>query len=127
MENYVHQGEQLVIALYVQNIQRSSDFYVRYGFEVLRDEGKFMELKWEDCRLFLSEVPGTPPPPPSSPVGNIRIMVPNVDQYWDLAKTRDAVILNPIEDRYYGLRDFTIAGPDGIALRFATWLKDLDK
>ena len=126
MKNYVHQGEQLVVALYVQDIQRSSDFYVHYGFEVLRDEGTFMELKWEDCRLFLAQVPGTVSPP-SNPIGNIRIMVPNVDDYWDLAERSGAVILSPIEDRYYGLRDFTIAGPDGMAIRFASWLKDLEK
>jgi uncharacterized glyoxalase superfamily protein PhnB len=52
-------------------------------------------------------------------------MVPNVDQYWNLAIEKGAKILSTIENRYYGLRDFTIAGPDGLALRFATWLKDL--
>ena len=126
MENYVSQGEQLVVALYVQDIKKSSKFYRTYGFEVLRDEGTFMELAWEDARLFLSQVPGTAPPP-ANPVGNIRVMVPNVDAYWHRAIQHGATILSPIEDRYYGLRDFVIAGPDGLALRFATWLKDLVK
>ena len=124
MENYVNQGEQLVVALYVQDIRKSREFYRSYGFKVMRDEGTFMELTWEDARLFLSEVPGTPPPP-ASPIGNLRVMVPNVDQYWNLANEKGATILSSIEDRYYGLRDFIIAGPDGLALRFATWLKDL--
>jgi len=124
MENYVNQGEQLVVALYFQDIRKSREFYRSYGFKVMRDEGTFMELTWEDARLFLSEVPGTPPPP-ASPIGNLRVMVPNVDQYWNLANEKGATILSPIEDRYYGLRDFIIAGPDGLALRFATWLKDL--
>jgi len=123
VESYVNQGEQLVVALYVQDIRKSREFYRSYGFEVMRDEGTFIELKWEDARLFLSEVPGAPPPP-VSPFGNLRVMVPNVDQYWNLAKEKGATILSPIEDRYYGLRDFIIAGPDGLALRFATWLKD---
>ena len=126
MENYVSQGEQLVVALYVQDLKESSKFYRTYGFEVLRDEGTFMELAWEDARLFLSQVPGTAPPP-ANPVGNIRVMVPNVDAYWHRVIQHGATILSPIEDRYYGLRDFVIAGPDGLALRFATWLKDLDK
>ncbi|MGD8987101.1 MAG: hypothetical protein PVH57_03005, partial [Syntrophobacterales bacterium] len=86
----------------------------------------FMELRWEEARLFLSEVPGTPPPPPS-PIGNMRIMVPNVDEYWARANRMGAKILSPIEAQYYGLRDFIVAGPDGLALRFATWLKDLEK
>ena len=126
MENYVSQGEQLVVALYVQDLKESSKFYRTYGFEVLRDEGTFMELAWEDARLFLSQVPGTAPPP-ANPIGNIRVMVPDVDAYWHRAIQHGATILSPIEDRYYGLRDFVIAGPDGLALRFATWLKDLDK
>ena len=126
MENYVSQGEQLVVALYVQDIKESSKFYRTYGFEVLRDEGTFMELTWEDARLFLSEVPGTAPPP-ANPVGNIRVMVPNVDAYWHRANQQGATILSPMEDRYYGIRDFVIAGPDGLALRFGTWLKDLVK
>ena len=124
MESYVNQGEQLVVALYVQNIKKSREFYQSYGFKVIRDEGTFMELKWEDSRLFLSKVP-TAPPPPAHPIGNIRVMVPNVNQYWNFANEQGAEILSPIENRDYGLRDFTIAGPDGLALRFATWLKDL--
>ena len=126
MQSYVNQGEQLVVALYVRDVKKSSDFYRSYGFKVLRDEGTFMELKWEDARLFLSEVPDTPPPP-ANPIGNLRVMVPDVDEYWNLAIEKEAKILSPIEDRYYGLRDFIIAGPDGLALRFATWLKDVER
>ena len=124
MNSYVNPGEQLVVALYVRNIKESSEFYQSYGFEVVRDEGTFMELKWEDARLFLSAVEGTPPPP-VKPIGNMRVMVPDVDAYWTLANKMGAKILSPIEDQYYGLRDFLIAGPDGLALRFATWLKEL--
>ena len=115
-----------MVALYVCDMKESSSFYVSYGFEVIRDEGTFMELQWEETRLFLSEVPGTPPPP-LKPIGNLRVMVANVDAYWALAHKMGAKILSPIEDQYYGLRDFIIAGPDGLALRFATWLKDLEE
>lgn len=34
-------------------------------------------------------------------------------------------VIRPVENRSYGLRDFTIAGPDGIGLRFATRLSNL--
>jgi catechol 2,3-dioxygenase-like lactoylglutathione lyase family enzyme len=124
MQGYVNPGEQLVVALYVRDLKESSAFYLSYGFEVVRDEGTFMELKWEESRLFLSQVPGTPPAA-ANPIGNMRIMVPNVDEHWALANKLGAKMLSPIEDQYYGLRDFIIAGPDGLALRFATWLKDL--
>jgi hypothetical protein len=32
-------------------------------------------------------------------------------------------VVSPIDVRFYGLRDFTVAGPDGIDLRFASWLE----
>jgi uncharacterized glyoxalase superfamily protein PhnB len=50
-------------------------------------------------------------------------MVPRVDDYWRLAGELGARIVVPIGDRYYGLRDFTIADPDGIGVRFATTLR----
>jgi hypothetical protein len=49
-------------------------------------------------------------------------MVPDVDNYWALAQKIGAQVLRPLENRSYGLRDFTIAGPDGFGLRFATRL-----
>jgi uncharacterized glyoxalase superfamily protein PhnB len=62
------------------------------------------------------------PYPPKFPIANIRIMVPNVDDYWKLAKETGAQIVIPIADRYYGLRDFIISDPDGFGVRFATCL-----
>ena len=50
-------------------------------------------------------------------------MVPNVDEYWKLANEIGAQIIIPVADRYYGLRDFTIADPDGFGLRFGTVLQ----
>jgi uncharacterized glyoxalase superfamily protein PhnB len=47
-------------------------------------------------------------------------MVPNVDHYWKLVNDIGTKIIIPISDRYYGLRDFTIADPDGFGIRFAS-------
>ena len=52
----------------------------------------------------------------------MRVMVANVDDYWRLATDIGARIIIPIADRYYGLRDFTIADPDGFGIRFASLL-----
>jgi catechol 2,3-dioxygenase-like lactoylglutathione lyase family enzyme len=125
MKEYVHSGEQLVVELYVRNLRESCEFYRGLGFQVVREEGNFVELQWEDSLLFLDEVEDAPLPP-QHPIGNIRIMVPNVDDFWTLAEKIGAQIIQPIGDRYYGLRDFTIAGPDGIGLRFATSLSNLE-
>ena len=50
-------------------------------------------------------------------------MVPNVDEYWQLAQDIGARIVVPMADRPYGLRDFTIADPDGFGVRFASVLE----
>jgi hypothetical protein len=54
-------------------------------------------------------------------------MVPNVDDDWALSRTIGARVIRPIENQGYGLRDFTIAGPDGLGLRFATHLADVQE
>lgn len=120
---YVPAGEQLVVEFYVRDIKQSCEFYQRLGFELVRDDGNFLVLKWEDAYLFLEEVKDAPPPL-EYPVGNMRIMVSDVDRYWELAQTMGAQVIRPIENRYYGLRDFTIAGPDGLGIRFGTRISD---
>ena len=111
---------QLVTEIYVRDINRSVAFFRAFGFDLVRDDGNFVELRWEQSLLFLEEVKDAPGS--EQPAGNIRIMVPNVDDYWELAHLFGARVIRAIENRYYGLRDFTIAGPDGVGLRFATRL-----
>jgi len=53
-------------------------------------------------------------------------MVPNVDECWKLVNEIGARIIIPLADRYYGLRDFTIADPDGFGVRFASTLRSKD-
>ena len=120
MNRYVDPTEQLVTEIVVGDIRRSAAFYLRLGFSLLRDGGDFVELTWEDHRLFLAELSAFHgvnhvelPAPPQFPPANIRVMVPRVDDYWQLARELGARIIVPIGDRYYGLRDFTIADPDG--------------
>jgi len=130
MSKYVPPIEQLVTEIVVRDIKRSTKFYCRLGFELLRDGGDFVELTWEDHRLFLAEISAFPeigeiefPAPPKFPLANIRVMVPNVNEHWKLANEIGAPIIIPISDRYYGLRDFIIADPDGFGVRFASRLR----
>ena len=124
MKRYVDPTEQLVTEIFVHDIGRSTEFYRGFGFELLRDDGGFVELTWEGHRLFLAEHEG-PPSIPNLPQANMRVMVPNVDDYWKLADEMGARVISPISDRAYGLRDFTIADPDGFGVRFGTWLPDV--
>ncbi len=121
MKERVSPEDQLVVELYTSAFRQSVEFYCSLGFEVVRDEGDFAELRWETSLLFIEEVRDATPP--AGAVGNIRIMVEDVDRYWDLARQLGAGVIRPIEDRYYGLRDFTISGPDGLGLRFASRIR----
>src|SRR3954462_13704221 len=124
VQRYVDPTEQLVTEIVVEDIKRSVGFYVQLGFTLLRDGGDFVELGWEDHRLFLAELSAfhagqaRRAPRPEFPRANVRVMGPNVDDCWARANELGAAILMPIADRYYGLRDFTIADPDGFGIRF---------
>ena len=124
MPLYVDPTEQLVTEIFVRDIKNSTKFYCQLGFELLRDDGEFVVLAWEGHHLFLDEHKDMPSHPDSSQA-NIRVMVPDVDEYWKLAGEIGAPILNPIADRTYGLRDFTIADPDGFGVRFGTRHSDI--
>lgn len=130
MAKYIDPTEQLVTEIVVRDIRRSIEFYRRLGFTLLRDGGDFVELTWENHRLFLAElsafhdVAGAELPAASEfPPANVRVMVSDVDHYWRRANEIGARIVVPIADRYYGLRDFTIADPDGFGVRFACELQ----
>ena len=128
-KKYVDSTEQLVTEIVVRDIKRSTKFYRDLGFKVFRDGGDFVELTWEDHQLYIAELSAyheinsddvALPEPHKFPLANIRIMVPNVDNYWKMARETGAKIVIPIADRYYGLRDFIISDPDGFGVRFAS-------
>jgi ABC-2 type transport system ATP-binding protein len=54
MDRFVDSTEQLVTEIFVADIHRSAAFYRQLGFQLPRDGGDFMELTWEDHRLFLA-------------------------------------------------------------------------
>jgi catechol 2,3-dioxygenase-like lactoylglutathione lyase family enzyme len=131
MSRYVDPTEQLVTEIVVKDIKRSVDFYRRLGFGLIRDGGDFVELAWEDHRLFLAELSAFSdahdtvlPIPSPFPCANVRVMVPNVDEYWKLVNEMGAQVIIPLANRYYGLRDFTIADLDGFGVRFASVLPE---
>jgi hypothetical protein len=49
-----------------------------------------------------------------------------VDHYWTLSQKLGIPVIQAIENRHYGLRDFTITGPEGLGLRFATRISDIE-
>ncbi|HLZ71605.1 MAG TPA: VOC family protein [Dehalococcoidia bacterium] len=118
---YVPSTQQLVVEIYVRDIQRSTAFYRRLGFTPIEDKGSFVALAWDGHQLFLAQQPELPPPG-AGVRANVRIMVPDVERCWTLAHEIGARIMAPIGDRDYGIRDFIIADPDGFGIRFGSWL-----
>src|SRR4029078_11602546 len=99
MSRYVDPTEQLVTEIVVRDMKRSVAFYRRLGFELLRDGGDFVELTWENHRLFLAqpsafhEVDRVESVVSQFPRANVRVMVPNVDDYWARANEIGAQII----------------------------------
>lgn len=112
---------QLVVEVYVRDLERSLVFYRFLGFDLERRTGGFAVLSWAGHVLFLDEQPQLPNLA-GGERANVRVMVPDVDALWQRAQSLGATISAPIADRTYGLRDFTVRDPDGFGLRFASWL-----
>ncbi len=119
---YAPTTAQLVVEVFARDIEVSKRFYTRLGFDLAEDRGDFVTLTWEGHQFYLDARPDQPEVP-EEPQANMRIMVPDVDDYWQIARELSAPVVAPIEDRGYGLRDFTILDPDGFGLRFGTWLE----
>jgi catechol 2,3-dioxygenase-like lactoylglutathione lyase family enzyme len=81
MPHFVDSNHQLVIELYVQDLNPSVSFYEQLGFRLGRRDGHFAQLAWEDHHFFLDEQAGLPQAF-ESPRVNVRVLVPNVDIYW---------------------------------------------
>jgi catechol 2,3-dioxygenase-like lactoylglutathione lyase family enzyme len=48
-------GDQLVVEVMVQNLDRSLAFYTALGFKLERRDGDFAALRWEDREFFLDQ------------------------------------------------------------------------
>ena len=111
-------GDQLVVEVLVSDLDRSLAVYAALGFSVERRDTHFAALRFEGYEFFLDERPDLPQTSGPSRA-NVRILVPDVDAMWELVQQLQLRVEQPIENRYYGLRDFTVLDPDGFGLRFA--------
>ncbi len=112
-------AEQLVVEIVVRDLDRSIAFYSALGFMLERRDAGFAALRWEGRLLFLDQRSDLPELSGPSRA-NVRILTGEVDSVWAAAQTLDLPVEQPIADRHYGLRDFTVLDPDGFGLRFAS-------
>jgi catechol 2,3-dioxygenase-like lactoylglutathione lyase family enzyme len=119
---YVPPTEQLVVEIFVSDLDRSVSFYERLGFKRSEHHDRFASLTWEEHQIFLDERRDLPCVPANLPRANVRVMVRDVNAAWERAQAMGVPISQVIGDRSYGLRDFTVVDPDGFGVRFATRL-----
>jgi catechol 2,3-dioxygenase-like lactoylglutathione lyase family enzyme len=111
-------GDQLVVEVMVQELDRSLAFYTALGFKLERRDGDFAALRFEEREFFLDQRSDLAPL--SGPArANVRILTNDVDAVWAAVHALGLPVERPIGDRHYGLRDFTVLDPDGFGLRFA--------
>ncbi len=111
-------GDQLVVEIFVRDLDRSLAIYTALGFTLERRDDHFAALSWEG-REFLLDQRSALAPANGPARANVRILVRDVDAVWAHVQRLGLRVEQPIEDRYYGLRDFTVLDPDGFGLRFA--------
>ncbi len=118
MDSISELGDQLVVEIFVRDLDRSLAIYTALGFTLERRDGNFAALSWEGREFFLDQRSDL-----VSASGfaraNVRILVRDVDAVWAHVQRLGLRVEQSIEDRYYGLRDFTVVDPDGFGLRFA--------
>ena len=117
---------------FVRDMEASLRFYSDgLGFAILRREPDFAVAALGDAHVLLALPEASPEAEAASAIDawlasgprgvgvNVRIMVDDVDAMYRRAREIGATVVWEIDDRYYGLRDFIIADPDGFFLRFA--------
>jgi catechol 2,3-dioxygenase-like lactoylglutathione lyase family enzyme len=118
MDSISRLGDQLVVEVMVRDLDHSLAIYTALGFTLERREGNFAALRFEGREFFLDQRADLQAANGPSRA-NVRILTRDVDQAWALANGLGLRVEQPVGDRYYGLRDFTVLDPDGFGLRFA--------
>jgi len=98
------------------NLDALLSFYQALGFRTERMTGSFAVMNGYGMRVFLAQ-------DSNAVIGkrwtNVRIVVPDVDLIWECVKPLGLPIVHIVADRPYGLRDFVLADPSGLEIRFA--------
>lgn len=126
---YVQPQWQLVLEIYASSVQSSIDFYTNLGFTLEWSvPNYFAQLSWDDgCLLFLKATPKSDATAhiishSRRTVGNLRIMIPDVDAKYEQCLQLGYTVVQELGDRKFVLRDFVVRDPDGFKIRFESFL-----
>jgi len=110
--------EQIHAGLAVSDIPTAIEFYVKkLGFQEAFTWGEpptFASVKLGEAQMFLGK--GTPTP--SWETGAVYFLVGDADQLYEFHRANGAEIAQPIDDRPYGIRDYTVRDLYGYYLVF---------
>lgn len=109
-----------VLEVVVPDLTAALAFYRRLGFTTERETPTFVTLRWDTTLLFVAQNSDATTAPRWA---SLRIIVPDVNAIWSHVQQQQLPIGVPIDDRAYGLRDFTFKDPAGFEIRFAQILK----
>ena len=101
--------------LAVHDVKASADFYVRVlGFQVVSEPQGWIFVAKDRCMIMLGECPDDIHP---SKLGChsyfAYLTVTDADEYYSVVRARGAEILSPIEDKPWGMREFSLRTSDG--------------
>jgi catechol 2,3-dioxygenase-like lactoylglutathione lyase family enzyme len=117
---------------FVRDVDLSIEFYAgKLGFTLVRADPEgdgrhsFAVLSRGEAEfLFVHESALGPVnraalPYPRAAGVDIRLMVDDANAVYASVRERGVPVVLPLKDQAYGLRDFTVADPDGFRIRFA--------
>ncbi len=101
--------------LAVHDARRSAEFYTRVlGFRVVNEPQGWIFVAKDSCMIMLGECPE------DIPASNLGchsyfayLRVADADSYYHHVSASGAEILSPIEDKPWGMREFSVRSPDG--------------
>ena len=106
----------------VSSVDKAAEYYVNvlgFSLDWGNDAGGIGGISQGDCRMFLTDAPFRAEHGPTSPVVvwlNLNSK-PEVDQLFERWRTAGATILEPVADKPWNLREFTVTDLDDNRLR----------
>jgi catechol 2,3-dioxygenase-like lactoylglutathione lyase family enzyme len=107
---------QAIPTLYVSNIHASIEFYTKQLGFTLRfiwgEPSSYAGVTLGTAEIHLAQYPDT------KGKSTVNFSVDNADLLYSLHKRNHVPVLVPIDDREYGIRDYSVSDPDGNQLGF---------
>ncbi len=109
--------------LAVHDLKGSAQFFLDLGFEVTSEPPGWIFVKKDNCMIMLGECRDDAPPGElgsHSYFGYLR--VDDADAYYNEVRAKGINILSPIANKPWGMREFSLATPEGHRINIGQWI-----